>query len=156
MRAEGMPMKQIAAALSVSPASVHLWTRDVPISEEQLRANRMIAVTASNTVCAERARVKRRAYQEEGRRRARERDALHEAGCMLYWAEGAKGRNTVGLANSDVHLMRFFVRFLTSSFGLVPEDFKVNLNVYLNNGLTIEEIETYWLDALEAAALLPA
>ncbi len=68
---------------------------------------------------------------------------------MLYWAEGAKSRNTVKLVNSDVHLLRFFVRFLRACFGLSSQDFRLHLNVYLNNGLSIEEIERHWLQALE-------
>jgi hypothetical protein len=149
LRAQGLPMKQIAAQLGVSPASVHAWTRDVPVSEEQLAANRRAGAVARNVLWAERHREVRRSYQAEGRRWARRGDALHQAGCMLYWAEGAKSRNGVGLANSDPHLMRFFTRFLDASFELEPPDYKVNFNVYLNNGVTIEEVESHWLGVLD-------
>jgi hypothetical protein len=44
---------------------------------------------------ANRNRVKRLAYQEEGRRLARLGDPLLVSGCMLYWAEGAKTRTRV-------------------------------------------------------------
>ena len=30
------------------------------------------------------------------------------AGCLLYWAEGSKDRNTMHFANSDINLVRFF------------------------------------------------
>lgn len=68
---------------------------------------------------------------------------------MLYWAEGAKTRNSVTLANSDPHLLRFFCEFLRKSMGVPPKDFRVSLTVYLTNGLTIEEIENYWLSILD-------
>lgn len=68
---------------------------------------------------------------------------------MLYWAEGAKDRNCVVLANSDVHMVRFFKRFAAECFGVADEDFSVRLNVYTGNGLSIEQIESYWLEALE-------
>jgi hypothetical protein len=68
---------------------------------------------------------------------------------MLYWAEGAKQRNTVKFANSDVAMVRFFVRFMRQCFGVEPAEFRVRLNVYLNNGLSIREIEDFWLSALE-------
>jgi hypothetical protein len=67
---------------------------------------------------------------------------------MLYWAEGAKSRNTIKLVNSDVNLVRCFCRFLRESLDVPLEAFRVSLNVYTNNGLTIEEIERYWLEAL--------
>jgi hypothetical protein len=88
-------------------------------------------------------------YQLEGRRRAREGDPVHAAGCMLYWAEGAKSRNQLRLANSDAELVRFFVRFLRTSLGIQSEHFYVRLNAYTNNGRSIDEIERYWLQALE-------
>jgi len=88
-------------------------------------------------------------YQREGRERARGRDPLHMAGCMLYWAEGSKERNAALLANSDVHLVRFFCGFLRTCFAVGAQDFRVRLNVYTGNGISIEEIERYWLDALE-------
>jgi hypothetical protein len=39
---------------------------------------------------------------------------------MLYWAEGAKHRNVVGLTNSDADLLLKFVCFLRRSFD-VPD-----------------------------------
>jgi hypothetical protein len=69
---------------------------------------------------------------------------------MLYWAEGGKSRNLLSLANSDANMMRFFARFLRERLAVDPERFRVRLNVYLDNGLALVEIEDFWLDALEA------
>jgi hypothetical protein len=41
-----------------------------------------------------------------------------------------------------------FRRFLTDSLGIQRESILFSLNVYTNNGLSIEEIEGYWLDLL--------
>ena len=68
---------------------------------------------------------------------------------MLYWAEGAKAKNSVLLANSDPHMLAFFRRFLTDRFDVPPSDFTMSVNVYLNNGISIDEIEGYWLGVLE-------
>ena len=68
----------------------------------------------------ERWRNIRRTYQEEGRRRARQGDPLHQAGCMLYWAEGTKNRNTACVTNSDVHLIQWSERKEAPSRGLRP------------------------------------
>jgi hypothetical protein len=68
---------------------------------------------------------------------------------MLYWAEGKKGRNAVTLVNSDVHLLRLFRRFLTQCFDLSDDDFVISLHVYTGNGLTLTQIESFWLGALE-------
>ena len=68
---------------------------------------------------------------------------------MLYWAEGSKDKNCATFCNSDVHMVRFFVRFLRECFELGPDDLSLRLNVHLTNGLTLEEIEEHWLTALE-------
>ncbi len=71
------------------------------------------------------------------------------AGCLLYWAEGAKHRNALSFSNSDVHMLRFFTRFLKESLGVPAEDFRIRLNVYTSNGRSIKQIESYWLEVLE-------
>jgi hypothetical protein len=67
---------------------------------------------------------------------------------MLYWAEGAKERNQVKFVNSDVSMLRFFLRFLRECLDVSVKDCRLRLNVYTNNGISLEEIERYWLDAL--------
>lgn len=70
------------------------------------------------------------------------------AGCMLYWAEGAKSRNTVRIGNSDPFLLRFFVRFLNKCFGLSPNDFVVRVNCYTTEERPLDAIEDYWSTTL--------
>src|SRR5918996_2552517 len=154
---EGMPLKRIAARLGVSVGTVHAWTRDIELTPKQQWRNlygprgpanpehvAARAATRRRASCA-----KRLAFQREGRDRARDGDPLHMAGCMLYWAEGSKQRNLVELANSDLHLVWLFCRFLRTCFRVEPTDFRIRLNVYTGNDLSIEEIERHWLDALE-------
>jgi hypothetical protein len=68
---------------------------------------------------------------------------------MLYWGEGAKGRNAVKLCNSDPNMVRFFRDFLVGCFDVDPSRFRIYLHVYLGNGLTIREIENRWLKLLD-------
>lgn len=157
LRTEGMPIKRIAARLGVSPSSVLYWTREITLTPEQRLRNVRGPSGPQNPEVVRRrveavrqgARERRRAAQHEGRLRARQGDALHQAGCMLYWAEGAKGRNSVVLANSDRAMVVFFCRFLRECFGVTAQQMTVRLNVYTSNGLTLREIEDHWLWALE-------
>ena len=68
---------------------------------------------------------------------------------MLYWAEGPKARNTLKFANSDIQMVRFFRRFLTEALRVPVDKIVMTLNVYTNNGLSIEEIERHWLYVLQ-------
>jgi hypothetical protein len=97
----------------------------------------------------EKHRAIRRGFQEEGREAARRQDPLHLAGCMLYWAEGSKSRNCATLCNSDVRMLQFFRRFLVEAMAAHPQEIVISINVYLGNGLELEEIEAYWLEALD-------
>ena len=150
-----MPFQRIASSVGVSVATAHLWTRDIEITAEQQRRNLGRDITADCETIARRARGwattsrrKREQWQTEGRSRAMDMDPLHMAGCMLYWAEGSKSRNSAQLTNSDVHLVRFFRRFVSECFSVSGEGFSVRLNVYTGNGLSLYDIESYWLDAL--------
>jgi hypothetical protein len=157
LRRKGEPYKRIAAQLGVSVNSAYRWTCDIQLSEEQKRRNQTGPRGPQNPLhIARRAaawsrlhRDRRRSYQDEGRQRARERDPLHMAGCMLYWAEGSKQRNTLTFANSDVEMVRFFMRFLRESLGVTTQECRIRLNVYTNCGLPLKEIERHWLRALE-------
>lgn len=68
---------------------------------------------------------------------------------MLYWAEGAKERGRVKFTNSELSMTRTFTAFLRECFAIPPERFALSLNVYLGNGLTIDQIEDYWLEGLD-------
>lgn len=157
LRAAGMSYKRIAKMLGVSSSSVVNWTSDIVLTPEQNASNLggpgspqdPATVKRRRIAWSRRCRARRASYQEEGRVRARRGDPLHLAGCMLYWAEGSKSRNQAVLANSDRPLLVLFRRFLTDSLDIEIDAITIRLNVYTNNGLTIEEIERYWLEWLE-------
>jgi DNA-binding transcriptional ArsR family regulator len=47
-----------------------------------------------------------------------------------------------------MNMVRFFCRFLREALGVPDSAMTVRLNVYTGNGLTMEEIEDRWLNAL--------
>jgi transposase-like protein len=155
LRAEhGASIKAIAAHLGVSVSSVSAWVRDIELTREQLDAladanpamNRQRSGTARwSDICRDR----RRTWQEEGRALARAGDPLHHAGCMLFWAEGSKGRNSATLTNSDPDLLLVFRRFLAQCYAVPDERIAFSVNCFLGNGVALEEIEARWLRVLE-------
>jgi len=153
-REEGMAMKAIARRLEVSVSSVSLWTRDVALTGEQIAAlaarnPRHGQQSRGQHQRSQNARVKRLVAQMHGRAMARRGNTLHQAGCMLYWAEGSKRRNSVQLVNADAHMLRYFKRFLAECYGIAADQYCFSVNCYLNNGLSLDEIESHWLDLLE-------
>jgi hypothetical protein len=152
-----MPIKRIAGRVSVSPGTVHAWTRDIELTPEQRRRNQFGPRGPQNPEhVAARAATWRKTNQNrrlcaqlEGRIRAHEVEALHLAGCMLYWAEGAKARNTLNFANSDLNMVKLFCRFLRECLDVPGERITLRLNVYTGNGISLREIENHWLRALD-------
>jgi len=152
-RKQGKSMKWIAERIGVARSSVSVWTRDILLTPEQEEAlnnsnERREAQKKGARANVIKHRNLRKKYQEEGRIKARQGDALHLAGCMLYWAEGSKNRNNVELVNSDTDMLVYFMRFLRESLQVKSEEIRFRINVYLGNGLSEDEIIVYWLKAL--------
>jgi hypothetical protein len=153
MRQAGASIATIHATLPVAKSTISLWVRDIPLDEEHRRAleaanpavnGRQVGQRAWSRAC----RDERRRAQEHGRALARLGDPLHCAGCMLFWGEGSKERNGVAFTNADVDMHRFFLRFLRESYGVHDEAVRLMVNCHLGNGLSVEEIEDWWLAAL--------
>jgi len=158
LRRQGMSVKAIARHVGVSVSSVSRWVRDIELSLAQRAA--LAAVNPSVVghpagAIARRAYAldQRRAWQEQGRAMARKGDALHRAGCFLYWAEGTKSRNVAALTNADADLLRVFRRFLAECYAVPDERLAFSVNCFLGNGLSLAEIEAYWLEVLDLPSM---
>lgn len=113
LREQGLSVKEIARMLRVSKSSVSSWVKDIVLTDDQREAlDARISFAAANRKRMSDATEKRVAYQQKGRLQARVGDTRLIAGCMLYWAEGSKKRNSVIFVNSDPEMMMFFVDFL--------------------------------------------
>jgi transcriptional regulator with XRE-family HTH domain len=151
LRRQGWSVKEIERFLGVSRSSVSSWVRDVELSPAQRRALAS-RVRDGPLVAGERkaaaARAVRSDYQDEGRRLAHERDSSYAAGCMLYWAEGSKRRNSVKVTNSDPALLEFFARFLREHFEVENAAMRVHCNLFADHLAHQHEIESFWLARL--------
>lgn len=152
LRAAGGSVKEIARALSVSTSSVSRWVRDVELTSVQRKLldahdrGRRVEVGRRNS---ERARRLREAWQAEGRARARARDPRHMAGCMLYWAEGSRSRNSVYFTNSDPAMIQFFLGFLLHDLRVERAAVRLDLNLFADHAADQRRIERYWLATLD-------
>jgi transcriptional regulator with XRE-family HTH domain len=152
-REEGLPLSAIAARLGVAKSSVSIWTRDIELSPEQHAALRALNPIYDNQLRGQEGRrasalAARSEAQRHGRELARRADPLHVKGCMLYWAEGTKRRNTAIFVNSDLNMVRLFLRFLRECYGVVDDRVALSVNCYETNGMTAGEITAWWLSAL--------
>lgn len=91
----------------------------------------------------------RQTHQLVGRERAREAHPLHMMGCMLYWAEGSKGRNGIYFVNSDPNMMRLFMRFLREELDVKDSEVAIRIHCHTPEFEEIKRIEAYWADILK-------
>lgn len=153
-RDEGASIKEIARRVGVSKSSVSYWVRDIELTDEQsaefLRRNPAYNRQVNGSgVQAARRRAERVAYQLEGRRLAQLGNEMHAAGCMLYWAEGEKARNSLRFTNSDPEMVRFFLAFLRACFNVPDENVRLTCNLFADHESRQHEIERFWLEVTE-------
>jgi hypothetical protein len=142
-------MKEIARVVGVSLSSVSLWVRDIELEDVQQASLRCRAARRRGEATASRARALRRDAQKCGREAARQSDPLHIAGCMLFWAEGDKHRNSVRLSNSDPDLLRLFVLFLRRCYDADVARIAVTCYLFADHLQRQREVEDFWLRTLQ-------
>jgi transposase len=160
LRAQGLDLEEIAAALGVAKSSVSLWVRDLArparLSYEECRkraaegahrywaAERPVRAAARATTCAA-------AAAEIGALTDRE---LLIAGAIAYWCEGGKSKphrpsDRVTFINSDPALIRFFLRFLDVAG--TPRT-RLRFRVYIHENADAAAAQQFWLDVTGATA----
>jgi predicted transcriptional regulator len=151
---QGLSVNKIAEKIGVSRSTFSRWVKDIPLTTDQrhqlIENSKSYGAQHQGSIANKvKHRKIREAYQQAGREKAGEGDALHLAGCMLYWTEGTKGRAECRVTNSDPDMMLTFIRFLRQCFRIEDERFQIRITTYLGNGLSLEDIEQYWLDLLK-------
>src|SRR5215207_2784206 len=155
-----MPYKRIASRIGVSASSVYAWTKDIELTEEQKSFNPRGPQGPQNHEVvrrlaeswAARCRAARLASQEDGRRAAREGNRLHQAGCMRIGRRESSGVTRFSSQTPTPTCSPSSEGSSWRRWQIERDEIVMSINVYTNNGKTIEEIERYWLDLLELPA----
>lgn len=158
LRKEGKTYNEILEVVPVAKSTLSLWLREVGLSKVQ-----------KQTITA-----KKRAAQLRGGRRRREmrleeeevmlKRALKEIntisdhdlfliGIALYWAEGAKPKESnpsvmVDFANSDPGMLKLFIKWLYVFGDVGKEDIKLRLHLHNNHSKREETLKKLWSDNL--------
>jgi len=71
------------------------------------------------------------------------------AGCMLFWAEGSRSRNSVYFTNSDPAMVRFFLDFLVEVLDVQRDSIRIDVNLFADHRTRQRRIEDFWLTHLD-------
>jgi len=153
LRRQGWRIKDIAKEVGIRSDTVSKWCRDIELTSDQIAAIAAedpgwLARHDAAQQTKKEALEQRITYQKAGRERAREGSDLHLLGCMLYWGEGAKGRNHLKFVNTDPHMLKLYMRFLREEFQIQDKDIYLNVMHHTKNEDEIVEIRNYWLNWL--------
>lgn len=142
-------MKMIEKRLGVARSTVSLWVREIELSDQQQAEIALRGASARSRARSAYYRARRRQFQEEGRALAKCGEPLHVAGCMLFWAEGSRHRNSVTFVNSDPAMIALFARFLRRYFDPPEKSLKLTCNLFADHEERQREIEDFWLATAE-------
>lgn len=154
LRLQGMSVKEISETLKISRSSASTWVRDIELTQEQIgrlkeKQRFFEAENRGAKVNREKFKKIRQRFQNIGRQHAQRGSLLHTIGCMLYWAEGGKGKNQIIFANSDPYMTRLFVDFLRQELNVQDEKIGIAVHCHTIDTNEHERIRNYWLDLLQ-------
>jgi hypothetical protein len=132
--------------IPVKKSTLATWCRDVRLSDDQNAAIKERQYGSRLGIPVDTNR-KRREVVERIRAEARSRvpelmtDPLWVAGTILYWAEGAKTRNHLMMANADPRALRLYVRWVQTYLDPQAE---FSLQLHLHEGNDDEAAKSHW------------
>jgi hypothetical protein len=146
LRRLGLSYGEIMDLIPVKKSTLATWCREVKLTEEQYEAIR--DRTGSVAGLPRDTNRKRREQIERIRAHARSKvpeliqDPLWVAGTVLYWAEGAKTRNNLRLANSDPRALRLFIDWVRI---YLNGEAAFSLHLHLHDGNDEAEARDFWI-----------
>jgi hypothetical protein len=135
LRNQGYTISKINQITGFSKGSISNWCSDIDVNNGN-----------NGKILRKKYKEKRIRYQNQCIKKMTETDYI--AGCMLYWAEGKKSKNKICFVNSDIHMIKLFISFLIKYFNINIEKLTISINCHTTNGISLEEIENYWITNL--------
>ena len=162
-RSKDCRVKAIAQQVGVSVSSVSLWVRDVPLTPEQeaaLDARNPVAQRSTPrcdaTTAAAAGRSREAARRTDGGSRAGTGPAPSRRLHALLGGRGEASQRRAPEQRGSPTLLVVFLAFLRDCYAVVDEQIALSVNCLLGNGLTLDEIQYWWLARLASAGALPA
>jgi hypothetical protein len=145
LRREGLSYGEIMDLIDVKKSTLATWCREVQLTDDQIKAIKDRRAEAPGL--PRNTNWKRKLEISELRTSARARvqelavDPLWVAGLVLYWAEGAKSRNHVSMANTDPRALRLFVRWCRT---FISADARFSMQLHLHEGNDEAAAKKHW------------
>lgn len=131
--------------IPVKKSTLATWCRDIELTEDQMAA--IMKRRAPEPGIPR--NTNRRRLEEIQRLRSIARDQLPElvadplfvGGLVLYWAEGAKSRGHLSMANTDPRALRLFIRWVRTFLNPIARS---SMHLHLHEGNDEFEAQQFW------------
>lgn len=153
-RYKGMSIADISKITNVPKSTVSFWCRDISLTKRQvdfLRKKSKHAGTAKFIMIGEEKRRRRLKQEREAKilgkndvKKISKKEFLL-LGLGLYWGEGYKyGNRELGFTNSDPKMIRVFLGWLYSIYGVTKSDIILRVSINRLHKERIDTVVSYW------------
>lgn len=156
LRKEGNSIRTIEKKLKISRSSASLWTRDVRLTNKQLKKlykNKKSGGLKGSVIAAANKKQKRinltneiyvKAMEDVGTLTSREAFLV---GVVLYFCEGDKADKNVAFTNSDPKALIFFIQWLRMYCHV--DNGRIRVNIFLHENLDEKKAKQFWKSKLQ-------
>ena len=158
LREKGYSIRDIEKQFGIPRSTLSGWFKEVELSGQQKKDlhNRWLGgLTEARKKAVLWHNEQKAVRLEQARNRAveflqddffQDKTSLHLAMAMLYLGEGFKKNNDTGLGNTDVDILKFFVKVLIQEFQVSIE--KIKCELHLREDQNKNVIRDYWSKSL--------
>jgi transcriptional regulator with XRE-family HTH domain len=154
LRGQGLSLNEIALQLNISKSTASLWSRGVHLSVSAQK--RLASRTKSKSLAglknySDRVKIEKqqnilqdtvKGIERLGYLNSRD---IYCIGLGLYWGEGYKtGNQEFGFTNSDPQMVRFYIHWLESTFGVKKSELILRVSINHVHNLRIKDIQNFW------------
>lgn len=152
LRKQEMSYSQIKKALNVPKSTLSAWLRELPLTKERIRElrdrNELKIEKFRETMRQKKNKRLNEVYLEQKKLvlPLSKRDILI-GGLFLYWGEGTKSHVAdLAVTNTDPSMLKFFMKWLKTCFGIPKTLLKVQLHLYKD--MDIKKEINFWSTTL--------
>lgn len=154
LRSQGYSYGGLTAKLNIPKSTLHLWIRGIKRPDKFAKEDRIRWISKIQPLGALANKLKREKIifslrnelKDELSRIALTLDTKKAILSMLYWAEGAKGRDVMTFANTDPKLILLFTMLLRQCYKLDESKFRIRLHLHWYH--KEREVKKFWSDLL--------
>lgn len=158
LRSNGKSFREIASELKVPLSTIHLWTKKIQLSNQQIEIIKQKHLKAFENGRINAQKINhlrsisiRNKYIVEGKKAigALSKRELVLIGAALYWSEGFKKDSRLGFANSDPDMINLFIKWLYKIGEVKKEDIRLRVGINFNHISRTIEIQNKWSEIIQ-------